>query len=77
VEQTIGLEETDDGLWAICFDTVLIATLDERDDIIRGSPRVLPMLPADTCVSDLPNRAWEGVGVLALLQRLETRQLRH
>ena len=36
VDQCIGLEETDDGLWAIYFNTVLIATLDERDYIIRG-----------------------------------------
>jgi hypothetical protein len=31
-----GLEETNDGLWSIYFNTVLIATLDERDYIIRG-----------------------------------------
>jgi hypothetical protein len=36
VDQHIGLEETDDGIWAIQFNTVLIATLDERDYIIRG-----------------------------------------
>jgi transposase InsO family protein len=36
VDQPIGLEETDDGIWAIHFNTVLIATLDERDYIIRG-----------------------------------------
>lgn len=36
VDQHIGLEETDDGVWAIYFNTVLIATLDERDYIIRG-----------------------------------------
>jgi hypothetical protein len=36
VDQTVGLEETDDGIWAIYFNTVLIATLDERDYIIRG-----------------------------------------
>ena len=35
-DQHIGLEETDDGLWPIYFSTVLIATLDERDFIIRG-----------------------------------------
>ena len=35
-DQPIGLEETDDGLWAIYFNTVLIATLNERDYIIRG-----------------------------------------
>jgi transposase InsO family protein len=35
-DQHVGLEETDDGIWAIYFNTVLIATLDERDYIIRG-----------------------------------------
>jgi len=32
----IGLEETDDGIWYIFFNTVLLAELDERDYIIRG-----------------------------------------
>ncbi|MEO7963028.1 MAG: integrase core domain-containing protein [Gemmatimonadaceae bacterium] len=36
VDQHIGLEETDDGVWAIYFNTVLLATLDERDYIIKG-----------------------------------------
>jgi transposase InsO family protein len=36
VDQHIGLEETDDGIWAIYFSTVLLATFDERDYIIRG-----------------------------------------
>ena len=36
VDQTIGLDETDDGVWAIYFNTVLLGTLDERDYIIRG-----------------------------------------
>jgi hypothetical protein len=36
VDQHIGLEETDDGVWNIHFNTVLLATLDERDYIIRG-----------------------------------------
>jgi putative transposase len=36
VDEYIGLEETDDGVWTIYFNTVLIATLDERDFIIRG-----------------------------------------
>jgi len=35
-DQSVGLEETDDGIWAIHFNTVLIATFDERDYIIRG-----------------------------------------
>jgi hypothetical protein len=29
--QHIGLEEADDGIWAIHFNTVLPATFDERD----------------------------------------------
>ena len=29
------LDEVDDGLWHIHFNTVLNATLDERDSIIR------------------------------------------
>jgi hypothetical protein len=36
VDQHIGLEETDDGVWSIYFNTVLLATLNERDYIIRG-----------------------------------------
>jgi putative transposase len=36
VDQHIGLAETHDGVWSIYFNTVLIATLDERDYIIRG-----------------------------------------
>jgi len=36
VDQHIGLEETDDGLWTIHFNTVLLATFDERDYIITG-----------------------------------------
>jgi hypothetical protein len=36
VDQHIGLEETDDGIWAIHFNTVLLATFDERDYIING-----------------------------------------
>jgi len=32
----IGLEETDDGIWSIYFNTALLAKLDERDCIIRG-----------------------------------------
>ena len=36
VDQHIGLEETDDGIWTIHFNTVLLATFDERDYIIRG-----------------------------------------
>ena len=36
VDQWIGLEETDDGVWSIYFTTVLLATLDERDFLIRA-----------------------------------------
>jgi len=36
VDQHIGLEETDDGIWAIHFNSVLLATFDERDYIITG-----------------------------------------
>lgn len=36
VDQPVGLEETDDGVWAIYFNTVLIAATDERDYVIRG-----------------------------------------
>ena len=32
--QRVGLEETDDGLWAIYFHSILLATFDERDCII-------------------------------------------
>jgi putative transposase len=35
VNQPIGLEETDDGIWTIWFNTILLATFDERDYIIR------------------------------------------
>ena len=44
VDQPIGLEETDDGVWSIYFNTVLIGTLDERDLSCTGdTPKVLPM----------------------------------
>lgn len=36
VDQQIGLEETEDGVWAIWFNTVLLATFDERDYRITG-----------------------------------------
>jgi putative transposase len=36
VDQYIALEETDDGVWSIYFNTILLATLNERDYIIRG-----------------------------------------
>lgn len=36
VDQHIGLEETDDGIWAIHFNTVWLATFDERDYRITG-----------------------------------------
>lgn len=37
----------------IFFNTVLPATLDEKGYIIRGNPKVLPML-LDYCVTDVP-----------------------
>jgi hypothetical protein len=36
VDQQIGLEETDDGIWVIHFNTVVLVTFDERDYIITG-----------------------------------------
>ena len=36
INQRIGLEETDDGVWSIYFHSVLLATLDERDCIIQS-----------------------------------------
>jgi hypothetical protein len=36
VDQRIGLDETDGGIWAIHFNSVLLATLDERDYLIIG-----------------------------------------
>lgn len=33
----IGLEEVDDGVWAIYFNTVLLAKLDERDYMVRAA----------------------------------------
>lgn len=35
-DQRIGLEETDDGLLAVCFHTVLFAACDEREYIIQS-----------------------------------------
>ena len=36
VDQHIGLEETEDGIWAIPVNNILLATFDERDYIITG-----------------------------------------
>jgi putative transposase len=36
MQQLIGLEEIDDGVWSIYFNSVLLARLDERDFVIRG-----------------------------------------
>ena len=49
-----GLEPVvrDDGVWAIYFNTVLLATLDERDFVFAGNPNVLPM-SLDTSVTYL------------------------
>ena len=35
-DQWIGCGETDDGVWSIYFDTVLLATLGARDFLIQG-----------------------------------------
>ena len=46
MRRPIGLGATDDGIWSIYFNTVLLAKLDQRDHIILGAtPDVLPMLP--------------------------------
>jgi hypothetical protein len=52
VDQYIGLAETDDGHWSIYFNAILLATLDERDFVIRGNRKVLPM-SSDTSVTYL------------------------
>jgi hypothetical protein len=36
VDQRTGLEQTDDAIWSIYFNTVLLARLDEREYIIPG-----------------------------------------
>ena len=36
VDQHIRLEETDEGIWTIYIDTILLATFDGRDCILRG-----------------------------------------
>lgn len=36
LQETVGMEETDDGIWAIHFYDVLLARLDERDFKLRG-----------------------------------------
>jgi len=53
VDQPIGLAKTEDGIWAIYFGAVLLATFDVRDHTIRGRARVLPILP-DTFVTHHP-----------------------
>ena len=35
-DHLVGLEETDDGIWSLFFNTVLLGKLDERDGILRG-----------------------------------------
>lgn len=32
----VGLEETDDGIWSVHFNHVLLAKIDERDMVLRG-----------------------------------------
>ncbi|MBI4543030.1 MAG: hypothetical protein HY705_08380 [Gemmatimonadetes bacterium] len=34
-QHLIGLEEVNDGIWSICFGSVLLAKADERDMVIR------------------------------------------
>ena len=36
VDQHIGLEETDEGIWTIYINMILLATFDGRDCILRG-----------------------------------------
>ncbi|CAN5917510.1 hypothetical protein BH11GEM1_BH11GEM1_20910 [soil metagenome] len=36
VDQAIGFEETDDGIWANHYNNILLATFDDRDYIITG-----------------------------------------
>jgi hypothetical protein len=38
VDQRIGLEETDDGVWSIYFNTVLLATISEDDQSVTHVP---------------------------------------
>jgi hypothetical protein len=35
-DHLVGLEETDDGIWSLFFNTVLLGKLDERDGILHG-----------------------------------------
>jgi len=35
-QQVLGLEEVDDGVWSICFCDVLLASVDDRDYVIRA-----------------------------------------
>jgi hypothetical protein len=64
VDQHIGLEETDDGIWTIYFNSILLATFDERDYIITGYCQVLPMLP-DSCVTHHPGSSGGDHGTSA------------
>ena len=50
VNQHIGLEETDDQIWSIYSNTVLLDTLDEQDYIIRGChPKSVTHVPGQLC----------------------------
>ena len=42
VDQHIGLEETENGIWATCFTTILLATFDERVYIIETGRASIP-----------------------------------
>lgn len=43
--QLIGSEEADDGIWSICFGTVLLGKIDERDMIAGDSSLASPPHP--------------------------------
>ena len=35
-QHVVGLEEVDDGVWALYFCKILLARIDERDDILHA-----------------------------------------
>lgn len=53
VDQHVGLEGTDDGVWSIYFSTILLATFDETRLHHHRLTEVLPMFP-DTSVTHHP-----------------------
>jgi hypothetical protein len=60
VDRWIGLEETDDGVWAVCCDTVLVATFDERNCIIGGAAEDYSCLAAARRPSRAANESNRG-----------------